>query len=453
MMKMKKALAVGLAAAMTVGALTACGGGGGTADTSGGDSSGKTVVTFWHSMGGVNGEALQKIIDGFNGSQSEIEIKAEYAGKYDDAMTKLKAAMQSGSGPDICQIYDVGTRFMVDSGKIVPVEDFFSNTSYDVSQLEEGAVNYYTVDGKLQSMPFNVSTPVLYYNATAFEEAGLDPNTAPKNFDEVKEFAQKLTKADENKYGYAMAIYGWFFEEFVAGSGNYFLNNENGRAEAATAMDTDQNGTALQVFNLWKDLIDSGVATNYGVTTTDTQNAFIAGQVAMMIDTTAALKSVTDNVGGSFEVKTAYLPTLDADSEGGIVIGGSSLWILDNGDKAKQDAAWKFVEYTSKADVQAEWSMSTGYFAANKNSYEQDSMKTFLEENPNFKVAIDQLHDSPINDYTAGSLTGVSTETRNIFNSELQAVLDGSKSAEEAVSSMAEQVNSALENYNSTISK
>ena len=96
----------------------------------------KTTLTFWHAMGGTNGELLQQIVDDFNASQDEIEIKAEYQGTYDDTITKLKAAMQSDSGlPDVCQMYDVGTKFMYDSGAVIPVEDKFESTGYDKSSV------------------------------------------------------------------------------------------------------------------------------------------------------------------------------------------------------------------------------------------------------------------------------------------------------------------------------
>ena len=136
----------------------------------------KTTLTFWHAMGGTNGEVLQQIVDDFNASQDEIEIKAEYQGTYDDTITKLKAAMQSESGlPDVCQMYDVGTKFMYDSGAVIPVEDKFESTGYDKSSVMGVISSYYTVDGKQYSMPFNVSTPMLYYNKDVFEAAGLDP--------------------------------------------------------------------------------------------------------------------------------------------------------------------------------------------------------------------------------------------------------------------------------------
>ena len=144
----------------------------------------KTTLTFWHAMGGTNGEVLQQIVDDFNASQDEIEIKAEYQGTYDDTITKLKAAMQSDSGlPDVCQMYDVGTKFMYDSGAVIPVEDKFESTGYDKSSVMEVISSYYTVDGKQYAMPFNVSTPMLYYNKDVFEAAGLDPETKNEIFE------------------------------------------------------------------------------------------------------------------------------------------------------------------------------------------------------------------------------------------------------------------------------
>ena len=144
----------------------------------------KTTLTFWHAMGGTNGEVLQQIVDDFNASQDEIEIKAEYQGTNDDTITKLKAAMQSDSGlPDVCQMYDVGTKFMYDSGAVIPVEDKFESTGYDKSSVMEVISSYYTVDGKQYAMPFNVSTPMLYYNKDVFEAAGLDPETKNEIFE------------------------------------------------------------------------------------------------------------------------------------------------------------------------------------------------------------------------------------------------------------------------------
>lgn len=251
----------------------------------------KTTLTFWHAMGGTNGEVLQQIVDDFNASQDEIEVKAEYQGTYDDTITKLKAAMQSDSGlPDVCQMYDVGTKFMYDSGAVIPVEDKFESTGYDKSSVMGVISSYYTVDGKQYSMPFNVSTPMLYYNKDVFEAAGLDPETPPTTYDEVLEDAKKIVESGAAPVGYSQAIYGWFFEQQLAGLGVTYGNNDNGRTEAVTAVDFDSNGGGLKVFDMWKKLYDSGCFEDYGTTTADTQTAFFSGQVGMIIESTAILK-------------------------------------------------------------------------------------------------------------------------------------------------------------------
>ena len=457
-MKRRKWMAVGLAAVMAL-SLAACGSGssgGGTTTTaaaggsSGGGASaeGKTEIIFWHAMGGVNGEATEALVKAFNESQNEIVVKSEYQGTYDDMITKLKATMQSGGMPDVCQMYDIGTKFMADSGYAIPVEDMFASTNFDSSSVMDIITSYYTVDGKQMAMPFNVSTPMLYYNKDVFKAAGLDPETPPKNFDEVMEYSKKIVESGAAPVGYAQAIYGWFFEQQIAGQGKYYANNENGRKEAATAVDFDQNGAGLKIFETWKNLLDSGYAANYGSTTADTQTAFFSGQAAIIVESTAILKNATNSC--DFEVGTGYFPKIEDNAEGGVIIGGASLWMMDNKDEAKKNAAWKFVEYSTTPEAQANWSMSTGYFAINPAAYETPDMKAFLEENPNFLTAINQLKDTPVNGYTAGVLSGVATESRTLCNEAMEKTYNGTYTPQQAIDFLAESVNSAIENYNAS---
>ncbi len=464
-MKRRKWMAAGLAAVMGL-SLAACGGGsnsggsgettaasggGGTetkAEASGGSADGKIEITFWHAMGGVNGEATEAVVKAFNESQDEIVVKSEYQGTYDDMITKLKATMQSGGMPDVCQMYDIGTKFMTDSGFAIPVQDMFETTGFDPSCVMDIITSYYTVDGKQMSMPFNVSTPMLYYNKDAFKAAGLDPDTPPKNFDEVMEFSKQIVESGAAPVGYAQAIYGWFFEQQIAGQGQYYADNENGRKAAATAVEFDKNGTGLKIFETWKNLLDSGYAANYGSTTADTQTAFFAGQAAIIVESTAILRNAVNS--SAFEVGTGYFPKIGDNAEGGVIIGGASLWMMDNKDDAKKDAAWKFIEFTTTPEVQATWSMSTGYFAINPAAYETEEMKAFIAENPNFMTAINQLNDAPVNGYTAGVLSGVATEARILFNEAMEKTYNGEYTPQEAVDFLAESVNSAIENYNAS---
>ncbi|MDR0623887.1 MAG: extracellular solute-binding protein, partial [Treponema sp.] len=117
----------------------------------------KTKVVFWHAMGGKNGEAINKLITEFNSSQNAIEVEGQYQGNYDDAITKIRAT-QKGAGPDIMQLYDIGTRWAIDSGYPLKMQDFINRDNYDISDYEPNILAYYTLDGELYSMPFNCSS-------------------------------------------------------------------------------------------------------------------------------------------------------------------------------------------------------------------------------------------------------------------------------------------------------
>ncbi|MGI5989754.1 MAG: ABC transporter substrate-binding protein [Lachnospiraceae bacterium] len=422
-----------------------------TTSASSASSDGKIQLTFWHSMSETNGQAVQALVDDFNNSQDEIYVNAEYQGKYDDVKTKMSAALQSGKDqlPDIVQMYDIGTKYMVDSGLVIPVEDMFSTTGYDPDTIMSIVKSYYTVDGKQYSMPLNVSTPMLYYNKDAFEAAGLDPDTPPTTWEEVKEYAQKIQESGACRYGYAQAIYGWFFEQEIATLGEDYGDNDNGRSGNVTKVMWNENGTAKKIMDNWMDLINSGYAGNYGQTTGDTQTAFFAGQVGMIIESTAILKNAINN--SDFEIGTGYLPRFsDAPDDGGVIIGGASLWLMDTGDTEREEAAWKFLEFTTSAEEQSKFSQGTGYFAINEDAYELDDMKSYLEQYPGFETAINQLKDSPVNTHTAGVLSGVAAENRKSFQNYMEEVINGTKTVDEAIAACEEECNAAITNYNTS---
>ena len=194
----------------------ACGGGG---TGGGGDLSnqapGKDVkpaakITWWHAMSGVNGDAVNKIVDGFNKSQSNIKVEAVFQGTYDDLLAKLNTAIASNAAPALVQVYDIGQVYMRDSGQIVPMQAFIDRDKFDTKDFEPAVINYYKYQDKLQSMPFNASSAILYYNKDAFKEVGLDPSKPPVTFTEIADAAKKLTKKDASgstsRYGFGPSI-------------------------------------------------------------------------------------------------------------------------------------------------------------------------------------------------------------------------------------------------------
>lgn len=447
----KRILSLMVTACLCMSALAGCGAGASGSSSKADVKSGeKTQLVFWHSMGGKGGEAINTLVDKFNKeNKSNITVTAQYQGEYDDAINKIKSSKDKNTYPDIMQLYDLGTRWMIDSKLSTPMQKFIDDDKFDTSELEPNLLAYYTVDKKLNSMPFNSSTPILYYNKTAFKAAGLDPEKAPADFDEIKTYSEKLTKKDGNtvsQYGYSMAIYGWFFEQFLAKQLQPFANNGNGRDSGATSVDFKNNGGGLKIVKAWKDLYDQGLLGNFGRKTADTQQAFIAGKTAMFIDSTAGLSAVLSGVNGKFEVGTAFLPKINKDDKGGVSIGGASLWIMNKDDEAKQKAAFEFTKFMVSPEQQVYWNEQTGYFPVTTKAYDLPEMKDHLAKTPQFKTAIDQLHASPVE--SKGALLGVFPEARQTIETNIEGVLQGKSTPEEAIDASEKSINSAIDKYN-----
>src|SRR5690625_2376386 len=194
--------------------LAACSGDQSTSDSEGGDSEGKIEISFWHAMSGSNGDELESIVDKFNDQSDSVHVEAIYQGSYDDSLTKLRAIGGSDEAPAIVQVFEIGTKYMSESGFITPMQELIDKDNFDVSVLEPNILSYYELDGQLYSMPFNTSNAVMFYNKDMFEEAGLDPENPPNSFSEMKDAAEQLSDGN-NTYGFTMATIGWFVEQLL----------------------------------------------------------------------------------------------------------------------------------------------------------------------------------------------------------------------------------------------
>jgi len=404
-----------------------------------------TTISFWHSMGGVNGEALDTLVKQFNEeNEYGITVDAQYQGEYDDSLNKLKSAQIGNMGADLVQVYEIGTRFMIDSGWIVPMQEMIDGDGYDLSQIEPNLAAYYTIDNELYSMPFNSSTPILYYNKDMFEKAGI--TEVPDSLEGIGEIGQQLLDNGGAGEAMSMGIYGWFFEQLISKQGLEYANNGNGRKEAATAVAFDENGAAKNILTVWKDLNDKGFAPIVGKGGDAGLADFSAGKSAITLGSTASLKQILQDVNGKFEVGTAYFPKVSSSDEGGVSIGGASLWALDNQDPKKLRATWEFIKFLISPESQAYWNAQTGYFPVTVAAQEEETFKQNVAEYPQFQTAIDQLHDSAP-EY-AGALLSVFPEARAIVESEIESLPNGNEDVDAAVKNMTESINGAIEEYN-----
>ncbi|MGI9487986.1 MAG: extracellular solute-binding protein, partial [Geminicoccaceae bacterium] len=158
-----------------------------------------TEIQWWHAFTGRLGELLAKQVEDFNASQSDYVVVQSNKGNYSETLNAGIAAFRAGEQPHILQVFEVGTATMMAAeGAIKPVYEVMaeSGLEFDPSVYLSAVTGYYTTpEGEMLSLPYNSSTPVLYINKTALEEAGLDPEAAPATWGDVEELLVALKDA------------------------------------------------------------------------------------------------------------------------------------------------------------------------------------------------------------------------------------------------------------------
>jgi sn-glycerol 3-phosphate transport system substrate-binding protein len=411
-----------------------------------GSSGGKTKIVFWHSMPGTGGDAVNALVSAFNASQDRYEVEAQFQGSYPDGIAKLKATPQS-MVPDIMQLYDLGTRWAVDSGLMLRIQDFIDADNYDISDYEPNILAYYALNGILYSMPFNCSTPVVFYNREALTKAGLDPAKAFETLDSALETARAL-QASGMAVGGSFLNDSWLFEQFMSIQNKFILDNGNGRRGRATKI--DNTDALLATFAKFRAFVQDPACKVWGQGGGDAPNQFTAGNLGFYFGSCGGYVGQNAAVGGKFSIGFAPLPKVNPGDRGGVSVGGGSLWMIDSGNKERQQGAWEFIKFASSAKQQAQWSMYTGYIPIRKSAQALPEYQDYIRnKNPEIPVAIDALRNST--PQSAGGLTGVYPQIRVIIQNEVERMVnDPSVSPQQVLNQAVQQINSEITMYNRT---
>jgi sn-glycerol 3-phosphate transport system substrate-binding protein len=373
-------------------------------------------LEFWHAMSGGRTAAVEKIVDGFNAEHDDIHVTAQFTGSYAETLTQGISAVRSGNPPHIIQVYEVGTQTMLDSEAIVPVYEI-AEGKIDFGSVIQPILNYYSVDGHLYSMPFNSSTAMLYYNKDAFAEAGIE--AVPETWADIEEMG---LQAYHNKP---------------------YANNDNGRSGRATEVYLDRD-FAKMVLGTWTDLVEKDVVA-YGGREYSANQDFLAGEVAMLIQSTSSLSSIIESA--DFEVGTTFLPRFEGYGIGNSVIGGASLWVMQGHSDQEYAAVVEFFKYLSSTDVTIQWHKDTGYFPATNAAVKTLMDNQWFSDNPNYLTAFLQVLSGVQSPAANGVLLGNFVEIRDIVDTAVEEAFTGVSSAEEALNKADQQADSVLQDY------
>lgn len=408
----------------------------------------KVKITFWHAMGGWRVDFIQRMVDDFNLTHPKIEVTVEYKGSYRDTLNAALAAARAGTAPHVVQVFEVGTQQNIDSGIFAPVQDLTDQFGLVVPWQDylDPVLNYYRVGGKLYSMPWNSSNPILYYNKTLLDKAGVTMPEKP-TFEDILEIGQKIVESGVAEAAITWPLHSWFFEQWMADMCQDLVNNGNGRNDYATEINL-LSPAAKQIMSWWKELYDKGLWINPGRENwAQARQNFISQRSAMLISSTSDV-TLMENAAAEqgFELGTAYIPVPKGVDRCGVVIGGASLWITKDHPEDELRAAAEFVVWMSQTAQQIRWHQGTGYFPIRKSAVDALELEGWFDTHPNYSTAFNQLLETKPVTATQGALMGPFLEARTYIEDAVEQVLTGT-SVEQALADAKAKIDKALEDY------
>ncbi|MCU7496659.1 MAG: ABC transporter substrate-binding protein [Ignavibacteria bacterium] len=355
---------------------------------------GKIVITFWHSFVSNTIPALNELIERFEKEHPNIKIKAQYVPSGDPLIQKLVTAIQSHTAPDIAWIHSDYMDKLVEADAIYPM-DYFTKGSDGLTRDELNDIFPPLLQSArwrdtLYALPMECTTLALLYNKTLFRQAGLDPNHPPKDWNELREYARKLT-LDKNhdgkidQYGFYVPVFPasgplsiWMilqWEPYLWQAGGRVINPEQTRVEF-------NSQAGVKALLLWKELYTGLNLTNYTLTH---NMGFASGSLAMIMDGPWDLPEFRKMNNKDWAV--ASLPA--GPVKKATYLAGEHLAIFKQSRHPKE--AWTFLKWVISPDVQAMFSEASGYLPVRRSTLELKAYKDFLERDPAMKAFVEQI--------------------------------------------------------------
>ncbi|GLV48477.1 ABC transporter substrate-binding protein [Thermus sp. LT1-2-5] len=403
------------------------------------------TITFYYPVG-VAGP-LARFIEGyvreFEQRNPGIKVNTVFGGNYEENQAKVVAAIRAGNPPDTAILLSQQLYTLLAMDAIEPFDPYIAKDP----ELKRAVADFFpafmmnsTLDGKVYSLPFQRSTPILYYNKEAFREAGLDPEKPPATWDELVEYAKKLTKRDAQgrviRYGVAIPTEDrstWLLEALTIQAGGLLYDPAGQGCKVLVDTEPVRKGMQFKADLARKHGVSPAGLVAWGTTPGD----FAAGKVAMIYHSTGSLGFIRTNA--RFPFGTAFLPKL---VRYGTPTGGANFYLFKGSDPAKKEATLRFVKFMTSAELQAQWSLDSGYVAARRSSWNLPIMQKYLQEWPQAKTAREQLA------YARAELPVYNLQqVKDIIAEAEQAVVLGRKDVREATREAQRRVEEALKPF------
>jgi sn-glycerol 3-phosphate transport system substrate-binding protein len=392
-------------------------------------------LLFWHGMAGNLGDEVRVLTEGFNHSQSEFVVKPVYKGSYLEILTTFAAAFRAHQAPDMVQIFEVGTALMLspkgivkplstlmqEQGVVLPSEDFIPSVR-----------DFYSVKGRLVAMPFNLSTPVIYYNLDILTKVGYSPANFPKTWNDLEVLAQKINRAGYD-CTYTTAYPGWILvESYMAIHGLPVLAENPLRV----VFNTPELTHHFERLKRWHELHYF----RYAGRTDDATILFTSSACPLLSQSSGAYNSLAALVPFKLGVASMPLDPGVSKTRHANVVGGAAIWAVYGQTNAHYKGIAQFFSFLARSDVQKRWHEQTGYLPLGfKGVY---SALAQSSKHPNLSLARTDLQESPLTNSL--NYLGPQNQIRVIADEVLEAMFAGLITPSQAMSEAVSRSNRIL---------
>ena len=348
-------------------------------------------------MTGQLGDAVNELVKQFNDSQTEYEVKPLRKGTYPETLTAAIAAYRQksraahraglrGRDPDHDALGRRPARVSAHAEQEFKI---------DWKEFIAPVVGLLLKDGNLYSMPFNSSTPILYYNKDAFQKAGLDPAKPPQTWKQVEDYSKKLIASGAAKCGFSTGWPSWtMVENMHAWHDQPFATKHNG-FDGLDAAAPDQQGVRRQDVRPARGLAEATRSTPTAAGQGTADPKFVSGECAMYIQSSALIGGFTKGV--KFAWGTGHLPHWGPPyKKATSIIGGATLWVMKGKPAAREPRHRPVPQVRLGHPQQMWWHATTGYLAISNRAVKKLEDGYHFVRNPDQYTAFAELTGLPL---------------------------------------------------------
>lgn len=387
---------------------------------------GETVtINFWHHYSAQSAEnetLMNVLIPAFEAENPGIKVNAvshEWAELHD----KVLVSANSNALPDVARCDIAWLPEFQQMGILVALDEEMPDFTEVSGQLLDSAMSTAQIAGHYYGLALNTNSKIVFYNTSMLEAAGIE---VPATMDEWVEAVKALSGENENGqqvWGWnEPALAGWNICPFIWSFGGALTNEDQTVATGYI------NGPAtVKAVETFAELVQSGAITGFNSGDIPMTDGFGTGRYAMMLEgpwKSAELAGAYPDVAYG----TAPIPA----GEGGSVsvLGGEDIAMFNT---ANQEAAWKFMQFMTSEFAETEMA-KCGQIPVNVAALESDTVK-----NADYAPFIDAIQTA-----RARPTVAAWSEMDNGLQVALTAVVNGEKTAQEALDELAAEWDALL---------